>query len=154
MKKEIFIGEYMNNYLKLLAHLANADEVIKDEDKALILLSSLLDEEYETFILTLNNGKQSLSYHHASTALMNHEVRRKNNKFSFSNTTSKTLIAQGIGSNHRKGKGVIGKSKTDNRKLGKNQCAFYKKEGHWKIDRSRLKKKKGQKIRGKLRTRG
>jgi len=34
------------------------DEVIKDEDKALIL-SSLSDEEYETLVLTLINGKQS-----------------------------------------------------------------------------------------------
>ena len=38
----------MKKYTKLLADLANVDEVIKDEDKALILLSSLLDEEYET----------------------------------------------------------------------------------------------------------
>jgi len=47
----------MNNYMKLLTDLANVDEVIKDEDKALLLLSFLLDEEFETFILTLINGK-------------------------------------------------------------------------------------------------
>jgi len=45
----------MNNYTKLLAGLANVNEVIKDEDKALILLSSLLDEDYETLILILIN---------------------------------------------------------------------------------------------------
>jgi len=39
----------MNNYLKLFADLTNVNEVIKDEDKALILLSSFLDEEYKTF---------------------------------------------------------------------------------------------------------
>ena len=38
----------MNNYTKILADLANVDEVNKDEDKALILLNSLLTEEYET----------------------------------------------------------------------------------------------------------
>jgi len=34
--KEIFIGDHMNNYTNLLPDLANVDEVIKDQDKALI----------------------------------------------------------------------------------------------------------------------
>jgi len=51
LKKEISIGEHMNNYMKLLADLAKVDEVIKDKDKSLILLNSLSDEEYETFVL-------------------------------------------------------------------------------------------------------
>ena len=51
----------MNNYTKFLADLANVDEVIKDEGKALILLSFLPDEEYETSDLTLINGKSSLT---------------------------------------------------------------------------------------------
>jgi len=46
----------MNNYTKLLAELTNLDEVIKDVNKALILLSSLPDEVYEIFILTLINN--------------------------------------------------------------------------------------------------
>ena len=62
LKNEISIGEHMNNYTKFLADIANVDEIIKDKDKELILLSSLPDEEYETFILTLINGKSSLSY--------------------------------------------------------------------------------------------
>jgi len=53
LKKGISIGEHINIYMNLLTDLANVDEVIKNEDKALILLSSLLDEEYATFILTL-----------------------------------------------------------------------------------------------------
>ena len=43
-KKEISIGNHMNNYMKLLADLTNVDEVIKDEKNALILLSSHSDE--------------------------------------------------------------------------------------------------------------
>jgi len=38
----------MNNYMKLLADLPNVDVVIEEEDKVLILVSSLPDEEYET----------------------------------------------------------------------------------------------------------
>ena len=63
--------------MKLLTDLDNVDVVIEDEDKTLILLSSLPDEDYETFILTLINGKQSLSYNEISFALVNHELRRK-----------------------------------------------------------------------------
>jgi len=44
----------MNNYTKLLVDLTKMEEMIKDDDMTLILLSSLLDEEYETFVLTLN----------------------------------------------------------------------------------------------------
>jgi len=55
LKKGISIGEHMNNYTKLLADLANVKEMIKDENKVFILLSFLLDEKYETFVLTLIN---------------------------------------------------------------------------------------------------
>ena len=41
----------MNNYTTLLANLVNVDVAIEEEDKALILLNSLPDEEYETFVL-------------------------------------------------------------------------------------------------------
>ena len=46
----------INNYTKLLTVLTNLDVVIEDEDEALILLSSLPAEGYETFVLTLING--------------------------------------------------------------------------------------------------
>jgi len=41
----------MNNYTKLLTHLVNVDVKIDENDKAVILLNSIPDEEYE--ILTL-----------------------------------------------------------------------------------------------------
>ena len=44
----------MNNYTKLLIDLGKVDMSIEEEDKALILLSFLSDEEFETFVLTLN----------------------------------------------------------------------------------------------------
>ena len=55
LKKETSIIEHMNNYTKFLADLANVDEVIKNEDKALILLIFLLDDDYETSVLTFFN---------------------------------------------------------------------------------------------------
>ena len=47
----------MNDYTKLLTDLVNVDMDIEEEDKALILLNSLPDEEYETFVFTLVNEK-------------------------------------------------------------------------------------------------
>jgi len=67
----------MNYYTKLLTDLVNVDVNIEKEDKELILLNSLPDEEYETFVLTLINGRQSLNYNDVSAALINYEVRRK-----------------------------------------------------------------------------
>jgi len=137
----------MNNYSKLLADLANMDGVTKNEDKALILLNSLPDEEHETFVLSLINGKASLSYNDVSAALMNHEVRKKDKKSSSSSTTAEVLTARGMSSNHRKGKGDVGKSMTGNHKLRKNQCAFCKKKniGRLIVQGSRMKRDRNQK---------
>jgi len=90
LKKGISIGECMNNYMKLLVNLANMDVVIEEEDKALILLSSFPDEDYETFVLILINGKQSLSYNEVSFVLINHELRRKDKESSYS-TSAETV---------------------------------------------------------------
>ena len=53
------------------------DVEINKEDKAVILLNSLPQEEYETFTLTLINGRKSLSYSEVSAALVSYEVRRE-----------------------------------------------------------------------------
>ena len=74
LKKDIMIGEHINNYTKFLADLAHVDVII-EEDKALIILSSLPNKDYETFFLTLINGKQSLGYNEVSSTLVNHELR-------------------------------------------------------------------------------
>ena len=59
----------MNNYTKFLSDLVNVDVAIEEEDKAIILLNSLPDEDYETFVLTLIIGKQILNYNDISLLL-------------------------------------------------------------------------------------
>ena len=44
LKRRVSISDHINNYMKLVSDLENVDTVIYDEDKALILLSSLPDE--------------------------------------------------------------------------------------------------------------
>ena len=92
MKGGIFISDHINNYKKLLADLTNLNVVIEDEDKALILLSSLPDEGYETFVLTLINRRTSLSYNEVITALVNLELRKESSSCS---TSGKVLATRG-----------------------------------------------------------
>ena len=77
MKRGLSIDEHINNYTKLLTDLVNVDVNIEEEDKVMILLNSLPDEEYETFTPTLINGRKSLNYSKVSAALVSYEVRRQ-----------------------------------------------------------------------------
>jgi len=75
LKRGVSISDHINSYTKLLADLVNVDVVIADKNKTLILLSSLPDEGYETFVLTLINKRTSLSYSKITTALVKLELR-------------------------------------------------------------------------------
>jgi len=90
LKRETSIIDHINIYTKLLTDLENSDVVIKDEDKV-ILLSSLPDEGYETFVLTSINGITFLYYSEVTTTLVNLELRRKNKEPSSSGITVKVL---------------------------------------------------------------
>ena len=46
MKRGLSIDEHMNNYIKLPTYLINVDVKIDEEDKSVILLNSLLNEEF------------------------------------------------------------------------------------------------------------
>jgi len=58
-----------------------------------ILLSSLPDDGYETFVLTLINEKSSLSYVEVTIALVNSDLRR-NDKESFNGTSAEVLTVE------------------------------------------------------------
>ena len=81
----------MNNYIKFLTDLINVDVKIDEEDKAVILLNSLPDEEYKTFTLILINGRQTLNYKEVSAALVNYEVRRHDRLSSHESTSGRDV---------------------------------------------------------------
>jgi len=115
----------MNNYTKLFTNLVNVDVTIKEEDNALLLLNALPDEEYETFILILINGKQVLNYSVMSVALINYKVRRKDKQSSFNGTSAEMLTVRGRGSNRKvKGEHARSKSRPDFRDLKKEPVHF------------------------------
>ena len=90
----------------------------------MILLNSLLDEEYEIFTLTLINGRQTLNYSEVSATLVNYEVRRQDKLSSFGSTSAEALAIKGRSFN-RKGKGDRGRSKSRSgfRDLKKTACS-------------------------------
>ena len=111
MKKGSTVNEHIYRYTKLLIDLVNVDVMIDEEDKAIIFLNSLPEEEYETFTLTFINGRQTLDYHEVSSALTSYETRRKERHPSQSSSSAEALEVRGRGSS-RKGKEVRGRSKS------------------------------------------
>ena len=103
--------------MKFLAELTNLNIMIEDEDKALKLLSSLPDEGYKTFVLTLTNGRTSLSYKEVTTAFVNLELRKKD-KESSESILAKVLL-MGINSLNQRGSQRRSKSKNYG---GQSQC--------------------------------
>ena len=127
----VSISDHINTYTKLFMDIANVDEMIEKEDKALILLSSLPNEGYEIFVLTLKNERTSLKYSKVTIALVNLASRRKD-KESLGGTSAETLTVRERspnqrGENHDRSKS---KSRYDNHSLTRNQCTFCKQTGH------------------------
>ena len=94
-------------------------------------MNSLPEKEYETFTLTLINGRQTLNYSEVSAALVNYEVRKQDRRSSSEGTSAETLAVRGMSSN-RKGRGDHEKSKSRSafRDLKKNQCVLCKEVEH------------------------
>ena len=133
---------HLEEFNKLLAKLANLEEMIKDEDKALILMNSL-PESYEPFVTTWIYGKEILKYGEISSALMNHEVRHLDRQES---NNSEALMVRGRSKekkgSYKKNSRFRTKGVSKNRKfLDKDECAFYHEKGHWKNDCPKIKEK-------------
>ena len=111
LKKKLFrfqykqgttMNEHLNSFNKILADLQNLDVEIDDEDKALLLLNSL-PESYEHLTTTLLYGKDEIKFNDVSNALMNNEVRKKD-QYAHRESSSDAFTARGRTST-RKSKG-------------------------------------------------
>ncbi|KAE8709887.1 Tubulin beta-2 chain [Hibiscus syriacus] len=145
MKKRLFRFDYqldtnMNEHItafnELVADLLGMDETFKDEDLALMLLSSLPDE-FEHLETTLLHGKDNVTLKDVTAALYSYELRKKTKKES-KYEAAEAMVARGR-SKSQKPK-WRGRSKSKSR-LGKDECAFCHEKGHWKKDCPKLKKK-------------
>ncbi|GKC59833.1 transposable element [Tanacetum coccineum] len=100
MKKRLFCFTYvpsttMNDHItsfnQLVTDLMNMDEVFKDQDLALILLGSLL-EEHELLETTLLNGKDDVSFSEVCAALYSKELRKKDKQICSSGNAEVLLV--------------------------------------------------------------
>ena len=88
LKKKLFRFQYkpgtiINDHIalfnKLVANLLNLEENVKNEDKALLLLTSLPDE-YDHLVTTLIHGKDKVIFNEVYNALYNTEIKKKGQK--------------------------------------------------------------------------
>ncbi|KAH9680700.1 hypothetical protein KPL71_026653 [Citrus sinensis] len=129
MKEGTAMRDHVDEFNKLILDLENVNVMLEDEDRALILLSSLPDS-YEHFVDTLLYGRQTLTLKYVKNAL-----------------ESKDLKKRADGKDQITGDGLIAKAKTEKKiykdKKNKNQkektdktkkkrkCYFCQKEGHY-----------------------
>ena len=73
------LSSYIDEFSKLIVDLLNLDETFKDKRKAMLLIGSLLDE-LDHLCITFIHGKEKLSFEEVCSALLNYEIRKKNQR--------------------------------------------------------------------------
>ncbi|XP_077221004.1 uncharacterized protein LOC143854779 [Tasmannia lanceolata] len=76
MKEGTEVMDHLNAYNKIICQLSNIDVEIDDEDKALILLTSL-PPSYEYLVTTLLYGKDIIELEEVTTTLLSIEMRKR-----------------------------------------------------------------------------
>ena len=71
--------EHLNFFYKFISELLAIDIKIDEEDKALILLSSL-PESYDHIITIMLNGKETLILEEVMPTLLSNEIRKRSNQ--------------------------------------------------------------------------
>ena len=73
------ISSHIDEFNKLIVDLLNLDETFKDERKAMLLIGFIHDE-LDHFCINLIHGKEKLSIGEVCSALLNYEIRKKNQR--------------------------------------------------------------------------
>ena len=66
------LNDHMHAFDRIIANLLNLDEIIEDENKALLLLNLLLDV-YENLTITLLYGKDKITFDVVHSTLLSSE---------------------------------------------------------------------------------
>ena len=129
LKKKLFCLQYcagismfkhLNDYNKIIADLQNLEVEIKDEDKALLLLNSLLDT-YDHLITTLLYWKNEIKFNDVTNTLTNNEYHKKD-KWACMDTSSEALVIRGMFEHKKSSRKVdhaLSQKDLQNGKLGK-----------------------------------
>ena len=79
LKSGMSLSSHSDEFNKLIFDLLNLHVTFKDECKAMLLIGSLPNELDHLFI-TLIHGKEKLSFEEVCFALLNYEIRKKDQK--------------------------------------------------------------------------
>ena len=79
MNEGTAVLEHLNFFNKVISELLPVDVKIDEEDKALILLSSL-PESYDHIITIMLYGKKTLILEKVTSTLLSNEIRKRSNQ--------------------------------------------------------------------------
>jgi len=79
MNEGITVLEHLNFFNKFISKLLTFDVKINEEDKGLILLSSLL-ESYDHIVTTMLYGKETLILEKVTSTFLSNEIRKLSNQ--------------------------------------------------------------------------
>lgn len=129
MKDGTTLKDHVDEFNKLILDLENVNIVLEDEDRALILLSSLPDS-YEHFVDTLFYGRQTLTLNDVKNTLESKDLKRR--IYGKDQNPVESLIAKAKPDKkfYKDKKNSNQKDKPDKKKK-KRKCYFCQKEGHY-----------------------
>jgi len=79
MKEGTTVLEHLNFFNKVISELLAVDVKIHEEDKALILLSSL-PKSYDHIVTTRLYGKETLILEEVTSTLLSNEIKKRPNQ--------------------------------------------------------------------------
>ncbi|KAH9695613.1 hypothetical protein KPL71_022838 [Citrus sinensis] len=129
MKDGRTLKDHLDEFNKLIMDLENVNIDLEDEDRAIILLSSLPDS-YEHFVDTLLYGRQTLTLKDVKNALESKDLKRRT--YGKDLNPAKSLVARAKPDKkfNKDKKNNNQKDKGDKKKK-KRKCYFWDKEGHY-----------------------
>uniref|UniRef100_A0A803P852 CCHC-type domain-containing protein n=1 Tax=Cannabis sativa TaxID=3483 RepID=A0A803P852_CANSA len=145
------LRKHLDEFNQIILDLSNIGVKIEDEDKGILLLSSL-PKSYEHFVDTFLYGKETLTMIEVKAALNSKQIQKKNDERSdgvvdslFVKGRSDSKDSKGnynktnYKNNQNKGHNQGYKSKTKSKP--EKQCYYCKKEGHYRDECKALKAK-------------
>ncbi|GKC92164.1 retrovirus-related pol polyprotein from transposon TNT 1-94 [Tanacetum coccineum] len=127
------LHDHINSFNQLVCQLANVDDAIKDEEQALLMLSSL-PKSYKPFVQTMLTGRTTLTFEDVLKALRDNERMTGNDS---SSSSDKLLLADdsGRGRNFQRGSSK-GRSKSrmgGDRDMSVVECYYCGDKGHMQV---------------------
>ncbi|GJS75769.1 retrovirus-related pol polyprotein from transposon TNT 1-94 [Tanacetum coccineum] len=133
LKKEVILHDHTNSFNQLVCQLANVDDAVKDEEQALLMLSSL-PKSYKPFVQTMLTGMTTLTFEDVLKALLDNERMTENDS---SSSNDKLLLADDSrrGRNFQRGSSK-GRSKSrmgGDRDMSVVECYYFGYKGHMQV---------------------